>query len=68
VEAVSGVLFFSKSPYRPSQPGQTVIDLPEQARTLDGGGPATDYAGLATVDCGGPLRAATVHTVDGDAP
>jgi len=68
VEAVSGVLFFSKSPYRPPQPGQTVIDVPEQDRTLDGGAPSTDYAGLATVDCGGPLRAETVHTVDGDAP
>jgi hypothetical protein len=68
VEAVSGILFFSKSPRRPPQPGQAVIDFPEEARTLDGGGPATDYAGLATVDCGGPLRAETVHTIDGDAP
>ena len=68
MEAVSGVLFFSKSPYRPPQPGQTEIDLPAEPRTLDGGAPSTDYAGLATVDCGGPLRAENVHAIDGDAP
>lgn len=63
--SMSGVVYFGKTPFRLQGPGQTEISLPFQPQTLDGGAPATDYTGLAKIDCGGPTTTTIVRTIDG---
>lgn len=63
--ALTGVMFFGKSPFRISAPGQTSISTPYEPQILDGGTPETDYAGLAIIDCGDPATNTTVRTIDG---
>jgi hypothetical protein len=62
---MSGVVYFGKSPFRQRALGPVEIEVPYVPQTLDGGGPDTDYTGLAVIDCGGPVTDPTSRTIDG---
>jgi hypothetical protein len=62
---MSGVVYFGKSPFRPWASGPVSIEVPYVPQTLDGGGPHTDYTGLAVIDCGGPVTDPTSRRIDG---
>ena len=62
---MTGVVYFGKSPFRLAGPSSTTINVPYVPQTLDGGAPDTDYAGLAVIDCGGPVTDPTARTIDG---
>ena len=63
--SMSGVVYFGKSPFRPRALGPVEIEVPYVPQTLDGGGPDTDYTGLAVIDCGGPVTDPASRTIDG---
>ena len=63
--SMSGVVYFGKSPFRQRALGPVLIAVPYDPQTLDGGGPHTDYTGLAVIDCGGPVTDPTLRTIDG---
>ena len=63
--SMSGVVYFGKSPFRQRALGPVLIEVPYVPQTLDGGGPHTDYTGLAVIDCGGPVTDPTSRTIDG---
>jgi len=63
--SMSGVVYFGKSPFRRRALGPVLIEVPYVPQTLDGGGPHTDYTGLAVIDCGGPVTDQTLRTIDG---
>ena len=63
--SMTGVVYFGKSPFRQRAPGPVEIDVPYVPQTLDGGGPDTDYTGLAVIDCGGPVTDHSLRTIDG---
>ena len=62
---MSGVVYFGKSPFKIKGGKSVQIDVPYIPQTLDGGAPDTDYAGLAVIDCGGPVPDPTSRTIDG---
>jgi len=63
--SMSGVVYFGKSPFRQRALGPVLIEVPYVPQTLDGGGPHTDYTGLAVIDCSGPVTDPTSRTIDG---
>ena len=63
--SMSGVVYFGKSPFRQRALGPVEIDVPYVPQTLDGGAPDTDYAGIAVIDCGGPVTDQSLRTIDG---
>jgi len=63
--SMSGVVYFGKSPFRQRALGPVLIEVPYVPQTLDGGAPDTDYAGLAVIDCGGPVTDPNSRTIDG---
>lgn len=62
---MSGVVFFSKSPFKQPDPTQSEIVVPYELPTVDGGAPDTDHEGGVTLDCGSPTTTTTVRNIDG---